>query len=589
MVRLNLHPNPPQSPPDQVRGMLFVKGGSFFSSFPHVFSGNLRKGKEDWMPASAGMTDRGQNDSNFSQRDVCQWGGPSVSPSFDEPSTGFWKKHARSLSKGGVRGDFSTNNREKTFCALRLALSLLAASLLAVLAGCTVGPNYVRPTVTIPAGYREMDGWKIAQPKDDVIRGAWWEMFGDPQLNALEAQVSISNQNLAAAEAQYREARALVREARAAYYPTATIGFGANRSSPSTTTGSGPASPRVTVSDDSLPLDISWEIDVWGRIRRSVESNEASAQASAADVESARLSAQAALAQDYFQLRELDAQKQLLTETVAAFQKSLELTQGLYAQGVDSEVDVVQAETQLKTTEAQLINVGVQRAQLEHAIAVLIGKPASEFSIPVKPLEGTPPEIPVGVPSELLERRPDIAVSERLVAAQNAQIGVAEAAFYPTVTLSASLGSDSSSLGKLFSAASRFWSVGASISETVFDGGLRRAQTDFARAAYDSSVATYRQTVLTAFQGVEDNLAALRILEQEAGVQDEAVKAAGRSVFLTLNQYQAGTVSYLNVITAQTIALTDELTAIQIRGQRMTAAVLLVQALGGGWNVSQLP
>jgi len=466
----------------------------------------------------------------------------------------------------------------------------IATAMLMLLSACmVVGPDYVRPTVTTPAAYKENDGWKVAQPKDDVIRGAWWEMFGDPQLNALEAQVSISNQNLAAAEAQYREARALVREARAAYYPTATIGFGANRSSPSTTTGSGPASPRVTVSDDSLPLDISWEIDVWGRIRRSVESNQASAQASAADVESARLSAQAALAQDYFQLRELDAQKQLLTETVAAFQKSLEFTQGLYAQGVDSEVDVVQAETQLKTTEAQLINVGVQRAQLEHAIAVLIGQPASDFSIPATPLEGTPPEIPFGVPSELLERRPDIAASERLVAAQNAQIGVAEAAFYPTVTLNTSLGSESSSLGKLSSAASRFWSVGASISETVFDGGLRRAQTDFARAAYDATVANYRQTVLTAFQGVEDNLAALRILEQEATAQNEAVTAAGRSVFLTINQYQAGTVSYLNVVTAQTIALNDEITAIQILGQRMTAAVLLVQALGGGWNASELP
>jgi len=466
----------------------------------------------------------------------------------------------------------------------------IATAMLMLLSACmVVGPDYVRPTVTTPAAYKENDGWKVAQPKDDVIRGAWWKMFGDPQLNALEAQVSISNQNLAAAEAQYREARALVREARAAYYPTATIGFGANRSSPSTTTGSGPASPRVTVSDDSLPLDISWEIDVWGRIRRSVESNQASAQASAADVESARLSAQAALAQDYFQLRELDAQKQLLTETVAAFQKSLEFTQGLYAQGVDSEVDVVQAETQLKTTEAQLINVGVQRAQLEHAIAVLIGQPASDFSIPATPLEGTPPEIPFGVPSELLERRPDIAASERLVAAQNAQIGVAEAAFYPTVTLNTSLGSESSSLGKLSSAASRFWSVGGSISETVFDGGLRRAQTDFARAAYDATVANYRQTVLTAFQGVEDNLAALRILEQEATAQNEAVTAAGRSVFLTINQYQAGTVSYLNVVTAQTIALNDEITAIQILGQRMTAAVLLVQALGGGWNASELP
>jgi NodT family efflux transporter outer membrane factor (OMF) lipoprotein len=466
----------------------------------------------------------------------------------------------------------------------------IATAMLMLLSACmVVGPDYVRPTVTTPAAYKENDGWKVAEPKDDVIRGAWWEIFGDPQLNALAAQVSVSNQNLAAAEAQYREARALVQEARAAYFPTATIGIGANRSSQSTTIGGGPTQQRTTVSDDSLPLDVSWEIDVWGRIRRSVESNQASAQASAADLENARLSAQAALAQDYFLLRELDAQKQLLTETVAAFEKSLELTRGLSAQGVDSEVDVVQAETQLKTTQAQLISVGVQRAQLEHAIAVLIGQPASDFSIPETPLTGTPPEIPVGVPSELLERRPDIAASERLVAAANAQIGVAEAAFYPTVTLNASLGSESSSLGKLSSAASRFWSVGGSISETVFDGGLRRAQTDFARAAYDATVANYRQTVLTAFQGVEDNLAALRILEQEATAQDEAVKAAGRSVFLTMNQYQAGTVSYLNVVTAQTIALTNELTAIQILGQRMTAAVLQVQALGGGWNASDLP
>ena len=282
-----------------------------------------------------------------------------------------------------------------------------------------------------------------------LIRGAWWEIFGDPQLNALVAQVSVSNQNLAVAEAQYREAQALVREARASYFPTATIGIGANRSSSSTTTGGGPASPRTAISNYSLPLDVSWEIDVWGRIRRTVESNQASAQASAGDVEAARLSAQGALAQNYFLLRELDAQKQLLTETVAAFQKSLDLTEGLYSQGVDSEADVLQAETQLKTTQAQLINVGVQRAQLEHAIAVLIGKPASDFSIPATPLAGTPPEIPVGVPSELLERRPDIAAAERSVAAANAQIGVAEAAFYPTVTLSASLGLESSSLAKL--------------------------------------------------------------------------------------------------------------------------------------------
>jgi len=471
----------------------------------------------------------------------------------------------------------------------RFAPAIVAAMLMPLSACMVVGPDYVRPTVTTPDAYKENDGWKVAQPKDDVIRGAWWEMFGDPQLNALVAQVSLSNQNLAAAEAQYREARALVQEARASYYPTATIGFGANRSSPSTTTGSGPASPRIAVSNYSLPLDVSWEIDVWGQIRRTVESNQANAQASAANLENARLSFQAALAQDYFQLRELDAQKQLLSATVTAFEKSLELTKDLFAQGVDSEVDIQQAETQLKTTEAQLINVGVQRAQLEHAIAVLIGKPASDFSIPAMPLASTPPAIPVGVPSELLERRPDIAASERSVAAANAQIGVAEAAFYPTVTLNASLGLESSSLGKLFTAASRFWSVGASVSETVYDGGLRRAQTDFARAAYDATVATYRQTALSAFQGVEDNLAALRILEEEASVQNEAVKAAEKSVVLTMDQYKAGTVSYLNVITVQTIALTNETTAVQILGQRMTAAVLLVQALGGGWNAANLP
>jgi len=338
-----------------------------------------------------------------------------------------------------------------------------------------------------------------------------------------------------------------------------------------------------------LGLDFSWELDLWGRIRRTVESNQASAQASAGDLESARLSFQAELAQDYFQLRTVDAQKQLLDATVAAFEQSLELTKNQYASGVASEADVVQAETQLKTTQAQAIDVGVQRAQLEHAIALLIGKPASNFSLPAAPLTATPPPIPIGVPSELLERRPDIAAAERRVAAANAEIGVALAAFYPTLTLSATSGFESSSLSQWFTAPSRFWSVGPSISQTVFDGGLRRAQTDFARAGYDASVGTYRQTVLTAFQAVEDNLAALRILEQEAQVQDEAVQGAQKSVTLTTNQYKAGTVSYFNVITAQTIALTDETTAVQIRGRRMSAAVLLIQAVGGGWNVADLP
>jgi NodT family efflux transporter outer membrane factor (OMF) lipoprotein len=487
----------------------------------------------------------------------------------------------------------------------------LAGALLLLVSACTVGPDYVRPSMWSPDAYKELDGWKIAHPRDDLARGPWWEIFADPQLNAVEARVSISNQNLAVSEAQYREARALVREARAAYFPTVTFGLGYTRSRRSTTfvfgstggsssgTSAGSATSTGTsgssgssgsaTSDFQLGLDFSWELDVWGRIRRGVESNRAAAQASAGDLEAARLSFQAELAQDYFQLRTLDSQKQLLTETVAAFEKFLRLTQDRFANGVASQADVVQAETQLKTTQAQAIDVGVQRAQLEHAIAILMGQAPATFTLPALPLSAAPPAIPVGVPSELLERRPDIAAAERRVAAANAQIGVAVAAFYPTITLNASSGFESSSLAQWFTAASRFWSVGPGISQTVFDGGLRHAQTDAARAAYDATVATYRQTVLGAFQGVEDNLAALRILEEENGVQDDAVKAAQKSVDLTTNQYKAGTVSYLNVITVQTIALTDEITAIQIRGRRMAAAVLLVQALGGGWTTADLP
>ena len=486
-------------------------------------------------------------------------------------------------------------------------LLALASALLVLVSGCTVGPNYVRPSMWSPDSYKELDGWKIANPRDGMARGSWWEIFGDPQLNALEPRVNISNQNLAVAEAQYRNARALVREARAAYFPTVTLGAGFTRSRQSSTFGVGSSGGSSTgtstsgtsssvgssssraVSDFQMGLDFSWELDVWGRIRRTVESNQASAQASAGDLEAARLSFQAELAQDYFQLRTVDAQKQLLDETVSAFEKFLRLTQDRFASGVASQADVVQAETQLKTTQAQAIDVGVQRAQLEHAIAILMGQAPSSFSLLPTPLTATPPAIPVGVPSELLERRPDIAAAERRVAAANAQIGVAVASFYPAITLNASSGFESSSLAKWFTAASHFWSVGPGISQTVFDGGLRRAQTDAARAAYDATVATYRQTVLAAFQGVEDNLAALRTLEAENTVQDEAVHAARKSVDLTTNQYKAGTVSYLNVITVQTIALTDEITAIQIAGRRMAAAVLLVQALGGGWTAADLP
>jgi NodT family efflux transporter outer membrane factor (OMF) lipoprotein len=335
--------------------------------------------------------------------------------------------------------------------------------------------------------------------------------------------------------------------------------------------------------------NVSWELDLWGRVRRTVEASRATAQASAADLEALRLSIKAALAQDYFQLRSFDAQKQLLDTMVANFRKFLEVTENRYASGVASRADVLQAQTQLKTTEAQAIDIGVQRAQLEHAIAALIGKPAAEFSLLVAPLDTVPPALPVGVPSALLERRPDIAGAERRMAAANAQIGVAEAAYYPTVTLSGVAGFESSDFAKWLNWPSRFWSFGAAISETLFDGGLRGALTDQARAAYDADVAAYRQTVLTGFQEVEDNLAALRILEEEARVQEEAVQAARQSVAVTTNQYRAGTVSALDVVVTQTAALTNERTAIGIAGSRMTASVLLVKALGGGWQASALP
>jgi NodT family efflux transporter outer membrane factor (OMF) lipoprotein len=468
----------------------------------------------------------------------------------------------------------------------------LLVGTLQLLIACTVGPDYIRPTTEIPGAYKEMESWKVAQPKDHLTRGAWWEIFNDSQLNALEEQANISNQSVMVAEAQFRQARALVQAARAAYFPTVTVGASFTRSRRSSNIGgvTGTTGTSSTAFSDYLLLaDASWEPDLWGRVRRTVETSKVSAQASAADLESTRLLVQAELAQDYFLLRVLDGQKQLLDETVVAFQKSLELTQNRYVAGVASKGDVLQAETQLKTTQAQAIDIGVQRAQLEHAIAVLVGKPASLFSIPVAPLTTVPPAVPVGVPSRLLERRPDIAGAERRAAAANAQIGVAVAAYYPNVTLSASGGFEGSSLSKWLTWPSRFWSVGPGISETVFDGGLRRAQTTAARAAYDGTVAAYRQTVLTGFQEVEDNLAALRILDEESKMQDEAVKAARQSLAVALNQYKAGTVNYLTVIVVQAATLNSEITALGILGRRMTASVLLVKALGGGWDVSSLP
>ena len=468
----------------------------------------------------------------------------------------------------------------------KISRLLIITAELTLLAACTVGPDYVKPTAVVPAAYKEATGWKAAQPRDNCIKGAWWEIFNDPQLNALEEQVKISNQNIIAAEAQFREARALVQQARAGYFPTITAGasFTRTRSGVVSGTGGNASGSTGAISNYQLPVNVSWEPDVWGRVRRMVEASQANAQASAADLGATQLSIQGELAQDYFQLRTLDAQKQLLDATVSDYQKSLELTKYLYAQGVDSSSDVLQAETQLKTTEAQAIDVGVQRAQMEHAIALLAGKPASDFSIPVAALSAVAPAIPVGLPSELLERRPDIAAAERLVASANAQIGVAQSAFYPNITLSATGGFESTDLSKWLTWPSRFWSIGSAISETVFDGGLRQAMTEQARAAYDASVASYRQAVLTGFQEVEDNLAALRILEQEAGVEDEAVKAARQSVVVITNRYKAGTVSYLNVIVAQSAELANENTAVNILGRRMGASVLLIEALGGGWN-----
>jgi NodT family efflux transporter outer membrane factor (OMF) lipoprotein len=473
----------------------------------------------------------------------------------------------------------------------RRAGVLVAVALVAA-AGCSVGPDYVRPAAEAPGAYKEMTGhgeWKPAQPSDGSVRGPWWEVFGDPTLNSLEAEVSISNQNVLVAEAQFRQARALVLAARSQFFPTATIGAGYTRSRPSATLASSIGPPQGASNDFILPLDVSWDIDVWGRIRRNVEGNRANAQASAGDLEASRLLFQSELAQDYYLLRTLDAQRALLDAAIAAFQTSLQLTRNRYAGGIASAADVAQAETQLKTTQAQATDLGVQRAQLEHAIAILIGRPPAAFGIAVAALPTTPPAVPVGVPSELLERRPDVAAAERRVAAANAQIGVAVAAYYPTVTLSATAGFESGSIAKWFMWPSRFFSVGPAITETVFDGGLRSAQTAEARAAYDASVAGYRQTVLGAFQDVEDNLAALRILETEAREQDEAVRAAERSLVLTTNQYRSGIVSYLNVVIAQTAALTSEQTAVGITGRRLNASVLLIKALGGGWSVDQLP
>ncbi len=480
-----------------------------------------------------------------------------------------------------------------------------------LLAACMAGPAYQRPAVTVPAGFKEQPPidpeaakqWQEAHPGDALHRGRWWEVYGDPVLNALEPQIATANQNVALAAARFVGARAAVRISRADLFPTvnvgvsATAGYGSARrttagassggSSSSGAAGSAATStPAVsgTATSYSLTGDFSYEIDLWGRIRRNVESSAATAEATAADLASAQLSMESELASDYFELRGLDALRDLLLSSVDAYQRALQLTQNRHDQGVASGVDVAQAETQLATTRVQATDLEVTRAQFEHAIAVLVGQPPAALSIAPTTARMLPPPIPATVPSLLLQRRPDIAAAERRVAAANAQIGVASAAFFPTVALSAAAGLQSSTFADWFSWPSRFWSLGPSLVLTAFDAGRRRATAEQARANHQAAEAVYRQSVLTAFQDVEDNLSAMRVLAEESVQQAEATSAAERALSLAVARYEGGITTYLEVVTAQTAALTNERAAVDLTTRRMAASVQLVRALGGTWE-----
>ncbi len=483
---------------------------------------------------------------------------------------------------------------------------------------CTVGPDYERPAAAVPAAYKEaaqttaaqtLADWKMARPADASDRGQWWAVFHDPVLDSLERQIDISNQNLKAAEAAFRQAEAIVAQARAGFYPTAQINASAQRSrgggggtssstggtSSSSTTGSGTAGSTSRGGSGnisnffSITGAASWILDLWGKVSRTVEGDVASAQASASDVANARLAAQGQLASDYMQLRISDELKRLLDAAVKAYAESLRITQNQYDAGIAAASDVAQARTQLQSTQAQAIATGILRAQLEHAIAVLIGKPPAELTI--APVASVPalPVIPAGLPSTLLERRPDIAAAERRMAAANAQIGVAEAAFFPTVTLSGDYGTAAATLGQLFSASSRVWSVGSTLAQTIFDAGARHAVVEQDRALLDAAVADYRQIVLSGFQQVEDQLAALRILAEQAAAEDIAVASSREAERIINNQYKAGTVAYTAVVVAQTAALTNAQAALTVRQSRLVAGVALIEALGGGWDTSLVP
>ena len=467
-------------------------------------------------------------------------------------------------------------------------IPIFSAFLIMLLAGCTVGPKYARSTVpTAPVdAFKEADGWKPAQPSDQLLRGNWWEMFGDPRLNALETELTVSNQDLKVASARFLEARAIVHFNRAAQFPTISTSPGVGQVHYSANT---PLLPATSFTDLTLPFDLSYELDVWGRVRRTVSASREEAQATAGDLATVNLSLHAELAYDYFELRSADAQRQLLDDTVKTYRDALKLTVDRFEGGAAPKSDVAQAQTQLQTTMVQDTDIAVQRAQFEHAIAVLIGKPPAAFSLPASPLNLPPPDISPGLPSQLLERRPDIAAAERRVAEANDQIGIARAAYYPTVILSASGGFEGDTITNWFTWPSRFWAVGPSALETLFDAGRRRATSTAARANYDGTVANYRESTLTAFQQVEDNLAALRILSHEAQQQKEATASAQESVQIFTDRYIGGRDPYLQVLTAQTIALQNERNDVDILRRRMDASVLLIKALGGGWTVSELP
>jgi NodT family efflux transporter outer membrane factor (OMF) lipoprotein len=471
--------------------------------------------------------------------------------------------------------------------------------LLVALGGCTVGPKYVKPAVPNSASYKEeppvsrkeLDQWQPAHPDDQTSRGSWWQIFGDSELNKLEEQVAGSNESLKIADARLREARAALRFNRASQFPAISTSPSANYVKNSDFSSSFPSKiQQASKGDFVLPFDLSYEVDFWGRVRRIVAAAREEAQATAADYETAKLSLEAELAVDYFELRSADAQKSLLDDTVKAYTDNLELTKNRFKGGVAPRSDVAQAQTQLDTTRVQDTDVTVQRAEFEHAIAILIGKPPADFNLAPAPLGNyQPPSTPVGLPSELLQRRPDIAAAERRVAEANQQIGIARAAYFPTVTFNGTTGFTGSQGSNWFTWPSAFWAVGPAVAQTLFDAGRRRATSESARANYDAAVATYRQTSLTAFQEVEDNVAALRILETEAQQQDQAVASSKDSLQVFTNRYKGGVDTYLQVINAQTIELANERNSIDILRRRLDASVLLIKALGGGWNVSELP